>query len=80
VKELNEMTIGRTHDPENPQIGVALEAAKVFGTGSRNPIWASGHGAASTGRTHDRNRPPVKLLVEALASEGPSTHADLESV
>jgi len=22
-----------------------------------DPIWASGHGAASTGRTHDRNRP-----------------------
>jgi hypothetical protein len=37
VKELNEITIGRTDDPENP-IGVpAFEAAKLFGGGSRIP-------------------------------------------
>jgi hypothetical protein len=37
VKERNEMTIGRTDDPENPHKPVALEAAQLFGTGSRIP-------------------------------------------
>jgi hypothetical protein len=37
VKELNEMTIGRTDDPENPFGAQAFEAARVFGTGSRTP-------------------------------------------
>jgi hypothetical protein len=37
VKELNEMTIGRNDDPENPISVSAFEAAKVFGTGSRIP-------------------------------------------
>jgi hypothetical protein len=31
------MTIGRTDDPENPHKPVALEAAQLFGTGSRIP-------------------------------------------
>jgi transposase len=30
VKELNEMTIGRTDDPENPLVATACEAASVF--------------------------------------------------
>jgi len=42
VKELNEMTIGRTDDPENPVVPSAFEVDVLFGTGSRNPIWASG--------------------------------------
>jgi hypothetical protein len=37
VKELNEMTIGRTDDPENPISVPAFEAAKLFGAGSRIP-------------------------------------------
>ena len=37
VKELNEMTIGRTDDPENPLPAKAFEAAEVFGNGSRTP-------------------------------------------
>src|ERR1700727_3841381 len=38
MKELNEMTIGRTDDPENPISVPAFEAAKVFGTGSRTHL------------------------------------------
>jgi hypothetical protein len=37
VKELNEMTIGRTDDPENPFGAKAFKAAFVFGLGSRTP-------------------------------------------
>jgi hypothetical protein len=37
MKELNEMTIGRTDDPESPISVPAFEAAKLFGTGSRTP-------------------------------------------
>jgi hypothetical protein len=37
VQELTEMTIGRPDDPKNPLEPVALEAAGLFGTGSRNP-------------------------------------------
>jgi hypothetical protein len=37
VKELNEMTIGRTDDPENPFRVSALKAAGLFGAGSRTP-------------------------------------------
>jgi len=37
MKELNEMTIGRTDDPENPFRVSAFEAAGLFGAGSRNP-------------------------------------------
>jgi hypothetical protein len=37
VKELNEMTIGRTDDPENPFGARAFKAASMFGLGSRTP-------------------------------------------
>src|SRR4051794_25696798 len=37
MKELNEMTIGRTDDPENPSRVTASKAATLFGTGSRTP-------------------------------------------
>jgi hypothetical protein len=37
VKELSEMTIGRTDDPENPFRVSALKAAGLFGAGSRTP-------------------------------------------
>src|ERR1700689_4988950 len=75
MKELNEMTIGRTDDPENPISVPAFEAAKLFGAGSRIPSGPAdmvprrqaGHMLAID--------PPVKILFEALASKGPSTHA-----
>jgi hypothetical protein len=47
MKELNEMTIGRTDDPEKLFGAPASDAAGVFGFGSRIPSGASGHGAAS---------------------------------
>jgi hypothetical protein len=37
VKELDEMTIGRTDDPENPSCVTAIKVACLFGTGSRTP-------------------------------------------
>ena len=37
VRELKEMTIGRTEDPENPLEPAAREAANLFGAGSRIP-------------------------------------------
>src|ERR1700729_3468524 len=74
MKELNEMTIGRTDDPENPISVPAFEVAKLFGAGSRIPSGPAdmvprrqaGHMLAID--------PPVKILFEALASKGPSTH------
>jgi hypothetical protein len=36
-KELNEMTIGRSDDPENPFRAAAFEAASLLGAGSRTP-------------------------------------------
>jgi hypothetical protein len=38
MKELNEMTIGRTDDPENPVTVTAFEAARLFGIGSRTHL------------------------------------------
>jgi hypothetical protein len=75
MKELNEMTIGRNDDPENPISVPALEVAKLFGTGSRIPSGPAdvvprqqaGHMLAVD--------PPVKILVDALEPKGPSTHA-----
>src|SRR5208283_3698335 len=79
VKELNEMTIGRTDDPENPLGATACEAASVFGTGSRTlsgpavmaPRRQAGHMIAID--------PPVRLLIFPLASKRPSTHAPTRS-
>ena len=42
MTELNEMTIGRTEDPENPPTPLALEAAGVVWDRIADPIWASG--------------------------------------
>jgi hypothetical protein len=57
VKELNEMTIGRTDDPENLFGAPAFEAAEVFGFGSRIPSRPAVMEPRPQGRTHDRNRP-----------------------
>src|SRR5271170_8137778 len=75
VKELNEMTIGRTDDPENPFGAQAFEAAFMFGLGSRTP---SGPAAVLPRQQAGHMiaiDPPVRILIFPLASEGPSTHA-----
>ena len=70
VEELNEMTIGRTDDPVNPTLAMALEAASLFGIGSRNP---SGP-AASVPRQQAGHmtaiEPPVGLLIFLLHPRG----------
>jgi hypothetical protein len=71
MKELNEMTIGRTEDPENPFGAQAFEAAQVFGTGSRTPSGPADMAPRHKGRTHDRNRPARQISHFSLASEGP---------
>src|SRR5277367_4626723 len=75
MKELNEMTIGRTDDPENPISVPAFEAAKLFGAGSRNPSGPADMVPRQQAGHMRAIDPPVKILFEALASEGPSTHA-----
>jgi hypothetical protein len=74
VKELNEMTIGRTDDPENPISVPALEAAKLFGTGSRIPSGPADMVPRQQAGHMLAVDPPVKILVEALEPKGPSTH------
>jgi hypothetical protein len=75
MKELNEMTIGRADDPENPFSVPAFEAAKLFGAGSRNPSGPADMVPRQQAGHMLAIDPPVKILNEALASEGPSTHA-----
>jgi hypothetical protein len=70
VKELNEMTIGRTDDPENLFGAPAFEAVEVFGFGSPIPSGPAVMEPRPQGRTHDRIDPPVRILT--FASEGPS--------
>ena len=55
MKELIEMTIGRTEIQEPISVPAFRSRKTVWGW-IADPIWASGHGAASTGRTHARNR------------------------
>jgi hypothetical protein len=43
VKELNEMTIGRTDDPEIPLPAKAFRSRKGVWDWIADPIWASGH-------------------------------------
>jgi hypothetical protein len=74
MKELNEMTIGRTDDPENPISVPAFEAAKLFGAGSRNPSGPADMVPRQQAGHMLAIDPPVRILNEALASEGPSTH------
>jgi hypothetical protein len=75
VKELNEMTIGRADDPENPISVPAFEAAKLFGAGSRIPSGPADMVPRQQAGHMLAFDPPVRILNEALASEGPSTHA-----
>ena len=75
VKELREMTIGRTDDPENPFCAAAFEAASLLGTGSRTPSGPADMVPRQQAGHMLAIDPPVRILFEALASEGPSTHA-----
>jgi hypothetical protein len=74
MKELNEMTIGRTDDPENPLKPVALEAAGLFGVGSRIPSGPAGMLPRRQAGHMIAIDPPVRMLIFPLVSEGPSTH------
>jgi hypothetical protein len=75
MKELNEMTIGRTDDPENPISVPAFEAAKLFGAGSRTPSGPADMVPRQQAGHMLAIDTPVRILREALASKGPSTHA-----
>jgi hypothetical protein len=74
MKELNEMTAGRTDEPKNPFCTAAFEAVSLLGM-DRGPhldqrtwrrVETAGHMIAID--------PPVSLLTFSLASKGPSTH------
>src|ERR1700723_3242187 len=71
VKELNEMTIGRTDDPENPISVPAFEAAKLFGTGSRTPSGPADMAPRQQAGHMLALDLPVSILLRTLASKGP---------
>lgn len=75
MRELKEMTIGRTDDPENPVSVPAFEAAKVFGAGSRIPSGPADMVPRQQAGHMLAIDTAVRILFEALASKGPSTHA-----
>jgi len=66
------MTIGRTDDPESPSRVSAFKAARLFGTGSRNPSGPAVTVPRQQGRTHERNRPARQNFASALEPKGPS--------
>ena len=74
MKELNEMTIGRTDDPENPLRSKAVKAAQMFGTGSRTPSGPADMMPRQKAGHMIAVDTPVRLLRFALESKGPSTH------
>src|SRR4029077_24166 len=75
MKELNEMANGRTDDPGNPISVPAFEAAKLFGAGSRTPSGPADSVPRQQAGHMLALDSSVRILIEALASEGPSTHA-----
>ena len=75
VNELNEMTIGRTDDPENPFGAQAFRSRASVWDWIAEPIWASGHEPRQQAGHMIAVDPPVRFLILALASKGPSTHA-----
>jgi hypothetical protein len=70
MKELNEMTIGRTDDPENPISVPAFEAAKLFGAGSRIPSGPADMVPRRQAAHMLAIDPPVRILNEPLAPRG----------
>jgi hypothetical protein len=75
VEELNEMTIGRTDDPENPSRAAACEAASLFGAGSRIPSGPAAMLPRQQAGHMTAIDPIVGILNSSLAPKGPSTHA-----
>jgi hypothetical protein len=65
------MTIGRTDDPESPSRVSAFKAARLFGTGSRNPSGPAVTVPRQQGRTHERNRSARQNFASALEPKGP---------
>jgi hypothetical protein len=61
VKELNEMTIGRTDDPEIPLPAQAFEAAEGVWDWIADPIWASGQPHKQAGHMIAVD-PPVSII------------------
>jgi hypothetical protein len=64
------MMIGRTDEWQNPLIPMAITGRAVVWMSLAEPIWASGHRAASTGRTHDRIRTNLKFCKNYLNPKG----------
>jgi hypothetical protein len=79
VKELNEMTLGRTDDPENPFGAQAFQSRPSVWDWIANPIWASGHAPREQAGHMTAVDPPVRFLIFPLASKEPSTHAPTTS-
>jgi hypothetical protein len=73
VKERNEMTIGRTDDPENPVSVTASRSRRTVWDWIADPIWASGHAPRQQAGHMNAVDPPVRLLANALEPKGPST-------
>src|SRR5215210_5910006 len=73
--KLQEMMIGRSDERVNPETPTADRGRLSVMVSFAEPIWASGHSAASTGRTHDRRRTARQIQQQTLAPQGPSTHA-----
>ena len=70
VKELNEMTIGRTDDPENPFSVPAFEAAGLFGTGLRTPSGPAVIVPRQQAEHMIAIEPPVRFLIFLLHPRG----------
>lgn len=76
-EELNEMTIGRNDDPENPISVPAFETVKLFGTGPRFPSGPADIVPHQQAEHMPAVDPLVKFLIHALEPKGPSTRARL---
>ena len=65
------MVIGRTDERQNPRGLTAIACRNFVWTLFAEPIWASGHGAASQGRTHDSIRTTARFCKSFLEPNGP---------
>jgi hypothetical protein len=80
VKELNEMTIGRTDDPENPFGAQAFQSRPSVWDWIADPIWASGHEPRRQAVHMIAVDPPVRILTLLLHPRGRSLIASLLSI
>jgi hypothetical protein len=64
------MMIGRSDERVNPGRATAIVGRSIVVVSFAEPIWASGHRAASTGRTHDRRRTARQILQKASCASG----------